>query len=1068
MEFLERDEHSLILIVKSAKMNSEILKNTFRNNGLGEYNDDVFEYPVFSLKGKRYEFKLTPGLQTKFWRFGLALSNTESFHFDPSYGRYSALELKFIEVDVGEKNNGRWEFPKRLQLSTYYIDVEDAILSRCSTYQEYSSVILTIQLEIGSGNIVVSYSSDGCELYSKTLPVSGFDYFKIFAWADETEFEIDVEIRTSALLDNELVDDSEVVEQPRGYWILKLKTETWDIKHFKRGQRLWHGSHTARGIRRPEYDEYTKIKKGDRILGLAFGGFQAVVCAFEVDESLHTDAEKGEIIWIRITDIFNPYIQQNLFIGGILVDDRFQGKSAVRLIKIEQKTNIAIEDKDYNIPSMDLSLNETKYLEILYRNLIQGTEVESTYSMPELWNDFPPEFKPEAMSQMFVGGGRDITLLGVCQIYPESTLFFEFERVLYSIKKILSSGTVPKTIEQREIQTSIPRINGQIILQVFKLMWPFNSLHKGVAKRQDGSFSITLNDNAVYEQYRTFNGLKLFMHRYLARNGILYSLKDRNGFQLGPIRKSSLEYFRTHGLRRRRSEFTPILGVVALAEDLGEMIHDLPDEKGQMIGIFGRWGRGKTFLLDELWKAMQKKWRTVYTRVEYHAWKYQETPASWAYLYELLADEYLGQNRKGNLIQYRLKLLRLNIKRIGWLPVIKFGLAFVTTLLWVIFSPIYSGLAWYILVGSDTILIFSLLSLVQYIDKKFSTEATELIKKYTIRHSFKASMGIQADIQEELIILLRVWIPDPQEVPRKILLIVEDMDRCTEDRIIQNIDALRVMLEDEEISKRLVIVTAIDERILKSAIYSKYKSLRPNETKTNTSKSKATSNSNDPGSVDIKELVSEYIDKLFISAIKLGFLSAEQKTEYLKELFRNDVLPVQLLDVSETVSDFDSAALQLSSSVDTTRSEDDSPSISGSNNRDGAVITILEEVAPDGAKKTNTWQKLTPDEVSLLVEVVNDWAAATPRRISIFYYRYLLCKNLLINRYEAAGVRNNWDDVGSVRSIILLIKHYSNSYDPEAISREKDRVQNLTERTIAIPEFSEDYPRLRCNRHYLI
>ena len=100
----------------------------------------------------------------------------------------------------------------------------------------------------------------------------------------------------------------------------------------------------------------------------------------------------------------------------------------------------------------------------------------------------------------------------------------------------------------------------------------------------------------------------------------------------------------------------------------------------------------------------------------------------------------------------------------------------------------------------------------------FSIKAEDVVKKYTNRHSFKNTLGIQADIQEEIIKLLKVWIPTSKIGKKKILLIVEDIDRCSEDKILQNIDALRIMLDDEKLKDKLLVITAIDERILQLAV----------------------------------------------------------------------------------------------------------------------------------------------------------------------------------------------------------------------------------------------------------
>ncbi|MEO7044465.1 MAG: P-loop NTPase fold protein, partial [Ferruginibacter sp.] len=165
---------------------------TFRNNGLGEYNDDVFDQ-VFDLTNHEYIFSLKPGSKTKFWRFGIVLSEIETFEFLPANGRYSNKLLKYIEIDVGEKIAGSWRQPQKIGLASINIENYEGHPKAQETYIENSEIEIQISLD-SSGNVAVSYFSQSAS-DSDTYPIIGYNYFKIFAWADETEFEISCSIR---------------------------------------------------------------------------------------------------------------------------------------------------------------------------------------------------------------------------------------------------------------------------------------------------------------------------------------------------------------------------------------------------------------------------------------------------------------------------------------------------------------------------------------------------------------------------------------------------------------------------------------------------------------------------------------------------------------------------------------------------------------------------------------------------------------------------------------------------------------------------------------------------------
>ena len=172
------------------------LKYTFRNNGLGENNDDVFDQ-IFDLTNNEYIFLVKPSLKTKFWRFGFVLSEKQTFAFFPVKGRYANNLLKYIEIDVGQKPSGVWERPTKIDLAARNIEGYEGHPKTKETYIENSEVEIRINLD-SSGNIAVSYFSQSTN-DSETYPILGYYYFKIFAWADGTEFEIDCSITQSEL-----------------------------------------------------------------------------------------------------------------------------------------------------------------------------------------------------------------------------------------------------------------------------------------------------------------------------------------------------------------------------------------------------------------------------------------------------------------------------------------------------------------------------------------------------------------------------------------------------------------------------------------------------------------------------------------------------------------------------------------------------------------------------------------------------------------------------------------------------------------------------------------------------
>lgn len=493
---------------------------------------------------------------------------------------------------------------------------------------------------------------------------------------------------------------------------------------------------------------------------------------------------------------------------------------------------------------------------------------------------------------------------------------------------------------------------------------------------------------------------------------------------------------------RDRSDVEGVIGVKQLANELSQLINHLSNEQGRMIGIFGKWGRGKTFLLDEIWKIL--KTDNSYNRVDFHSWKYQDTPAVWAYLYEQFALCYYNTDWC-TCFKRRIKL---NLARLG-----------ASELIWFIISLLISAtisFAWgfeskveffFRLLG--TVGISTVLNLL-IIYFRYGRTARGLFQKYYNKKSFSEILGLQAEIQKELITLIKKWTSEKKE--KKIILYVEDLDRCSDEKLIQIIDSLRVMLEDEFISRHVIVITAIDERILKRAIRSKYRNSEIGKSKV------------DEEIKLLDELVIEYIDKLFIAGIKLGNLSAEERDDFFLELTKNERQDFSINKFSHNqIIDkrpFAFNATDRYGREDSLEGEGWDLAIKDGDFviKDGDIalqnekgeIKSSEQIEREASIKRNMEisakiKKLLPEEVELLRSGLNEYNEATPRQIRIFYYRYLLAKNLLITNYQNIGRRNIWIYPDGCRLMIRLLIMYSMSIENyEQLDKHKLRISQTT------------------------
>ncbi|SDC25776.1 P-loop NTPase fold protein [Pedobacter soli] len=499
---------------------------------------------------------------------------------------------------------------------------------------------------------------------------------------------------------------------------------------------------------------------------------------------------------------------------------------------------------------------------------------------------------------------------------------------------------------------------------------------------------------------------------------------------------------------RDKKNIDPVLAVDELAEELSDIIKVIPGEQGAMIGIFGNWGRGKTFLMDIVWKKLVED--QSFHRIDFHAWRYQDTPATWAYLYELLAEAYFDHGEKKwykpKWITSYFNRLKLNLIREKFLTVVKL----VGTIAFgVILIP---AVKLYLKSDNDLLNFFrwpASFSVFAYtawksLEKDYSAKAKDVFSKYFLKHSFKDHLGLQAEIQQETQKLVKCWIPKKDLGKKRLILFVDDIDRCNELKVIQIIDSLRVLLEDHEIAERVVILAAIDERFLKLAIKTKYTQLLSVEKK-----------DAEQTATDLNRVTDEYMDKLFISGIRLGNLSRLDRDDFMLSLTKPDRSSDAVLkSLEEIISDeqrtIDSRMTPFLQDI---LLQDDIERSYDQQQYDEGLMegTIDEEYYPEYLEPSEpisidqpirTKEKLSEDEVAILRYATIWFEDATPRQIRIFYYRYLMAKNLLDRRYRALARNNTWKNPRHSAILARLIIHYTNQNSNVNKNREPEGKQS--------------------------
>ena len=410
------------------------------------------------------------------------------------------------------------------------------------------------------------------------------------------------------------------------------------------------------------------------------------------------------------------------------------------------------------------------------------------------------------------------------------------------------------------------------------------------------------------------------------------------------------------------SKRKPVIGVDLLAKEVAKFLQNLSGDSAMIFGIFGRWGRGKTFLFNQVWKELEKD--NHFIRVDFHAWLHQETPATWGYLYEVIAKRFYDCADNWWYRQWNTFILNCKRDPKGEIWVL------VITLIVSLALYFKSGISNWLIGISSASSLLALTSLMLKWLKANSTQAKNIYKKYTQRHSFAQLLGTQSEVKKELKTLLKVWMKEKnQSFDERILLFVDDIDRCSEEKIVQVIDSIRIILEDSEIAKRLLVVIAVDERILKRAIKIKYE--RTLEEK---------------GSLEMDILVREYLDKLFLAGIKLGNLNKNERAEIFNSLVEGKVSAINAQEKDNDKPSIDEETdKKTSTGLDSMDSESLRSLVQGQTPYIEQSINRVEN--NDSGENRIELSSDEWKELELQIRLMND---LTPRQIRIFYLRYLL------------------------------------------------------------------------------
>ena len=272
------------------------------------------------------------------------------------------------------------------------------------------------------------------------------------------------------------------------------------------------------------------------------------------------------------------------------------------------------------------------------------------------------------------------------------------------------------------------------------------------------------------------------------------------------------------------------------------------------IGLFGDWGSGKSSILEVLKKEIEKEPKTAC--LYFNGWVFEGYDDAKAALLETILKEFENEAKFGEGLKSDINKL---FKSVNWMRVIGFGI-----------KNIAFPAAAYMTGGLSIIpqLVSGLKDAAQN-----PNELVEKIKGHDTEGFLKQFVKNTEEVNQFDVV--RKFRDDFEELLEKskinkLVILIDDLDRCLPDRIIDNLEAIKLFLN----VKNTAFVIGADPRIVRHAIEFRHRDKIIDRNAENT---------ND-------RIVNDYLEKLIQIPYTLPKLSDSEVETYITLLFcENDL-----------------------------------------------------------------------------------------------------------------------------------------------------------------------------------
>lgn len=291
-----------------------------------------------------------------------------------------------------------------------------------------------------------------------------------------------------------------------------------------------------------------------------------------------------------------------------------------------------------------------------------------------------------------------------------------------------------------------------------------------------------------------------------------------------------------------------LLNFGVVADTAAQLIRDSGNEP-LSIGISGSWGSGKSSLVKMIGKSLNEgnQVEQKYLFLEFNAWLYQGFDDAKMALLQSVSDLLLSEaNSQKTLTDKAIEL----VKRVRWFKVLKLGtpVASAAILGGTIGGPVGASIGAFLgLFKGGDLPTQEELTKAQESYKKLEPELNGILKEEET-----------ASLPKEIASLRKAFEEILEGLNVKLVVLVDDLDRCMPDTAISTLEAMRLLL----FLPRTAFIIAADEKMIRSAVRSHFSNIQIDD-----------------------ELVTSYFDKLIQVPLRVPRLGVSEVKAYLILLF---------------------------------------------------------------------------------------------------------------------------------------------------------------------------------------